>query len=53
MQHAARKQAARAEVLKQGRLAAEERRHLKKNDLDDKGGKKGDGKAPKAGASNP
>ena len=53
MQHAARKQAARAEVLKQGRLAAEERRHLKKNDPDDKGGKKGDGKAPKAGASNP
>ena len=44
MQHAARKQAARAEVLKQGRLAAEERRHLKKNDPDDKGGKKGDGK---------
>ena len=39
-QHAARRQAAKAEVLKQTRLAAEERKHLR-----DGGNGKGDGKA--------
>ena len=45
-QHAAKRQAARAEVLKQNRLAAEEKRHLRpgppdKPEKPDKGGKSG------------
>ena len=49
-QHAARRQAAKAEVLKQTRLATEERRNAGK-----KGDSKGDGKgnAAKQAASNP
>ena len=46
-QHAARRQAAKAEILRQTRLAAEERRHLLRRGDDDKGDDKGGGKGRK------
>lgn len=49
-QHAARRQAAKAEVLKQTRLAAEEKKHAKKGDQK---GEKGGGKGAKEAPGNP
>ena len=46
-QHAARRQAAKAEILRQTRPAAEERRHLLRRGDDDKGHDKGGGKGRK------
>ena len=43
-QHAAKRQAAKAEVLKQTRLAAEERKHLRQRGDEDDRIRKGDGK---------
>ena len=44
-QHAAKRQAAKAEVLKQTRLAAEERKHLRQRGEEEEKGGKGNGKA--------
>ena len=51
-QHAARRQAAKAEVLKQSRLAAEERRHVrgKEEEVRPRKGEKGEGKGAKSQA---
>ena len=51
-QHAARRQAAKAEVLKQSRLAAEERRHFRGREDEGKSrkGEKGEGKGAKSQA---
>ena len=52
-QHAAKKQAARAEIMKQNRLAAEEKRHLrqKPDDPPNKPKGKGDGKGGQGGTA--
>lgn len=43
-QHAARRQAAKAEIMKQKRLVTEERRHQRRGDDDGEGGGKGGGR---------
>ena len=52
-QHAARRQAAKAEILKQTRLAAEERKHLRSEPNPKGGGKGGKGAAAKAAPEHP
>ena len=52
-QHAARRQAAKAEILKQTRLAAEERKHLRSKPNPKGGGKGGKGAAAKAAPEQP